>query len=334
MAEQAGRIRALATITAALLFSAFLAGAIYMVKPRDSDIHNLTGTLFFHRYSDYGSWDATMWSLDLKRGSFHQINQQWTTVSSPINAHVSNDGQYLTLMGSATGLPKIEGEVQHDWDVFISHWDGSNWSDPINLTGPNGKRDEDPKFSPDGKTIVYKEDGVLATVASTGGTKTYLTIGKAESSMPYYRENGQDILFERQGKIYLKTKSGDMEMDSGHGGISSYYPIGVDDQRFLFTRVQDSQHDGIRWGYYDGRPAENLFFNNDTWDSSDSYPYQDAKDFIFLVSGDVNIPKGGYNLVIADLHAKKVVNIDDLYGDINTHLQELGPAWTPFSYSK
>lgn len=73
---------------------------------------------------------------------------------------------------------------------------------------------------------------------------------------------------------------------------------------------------------------------NDTWDSSDSYPYQDAKDFIFLVSGDVNIPKGGYNLVIADLANKKVVNIDDLYGDINTHQAELGPAWTPYTYGK
>jgi hypothetical protein len=53
-----------------------------------------------------------------------------------------------------------------------------------------------------------------------------------------------------------------------------------------------------------------------------------------LVSGDINIPKGGYNLVIADLGAQKVVNIDDLYGEVNSHQQELGPAWTPFTYLK
>jgi len=328
------QLKGLTRIAIAVVIAALLTGAIYMVKPGKADIHNLTGTLIYHRYSDYGSWDATMWSLDLKSGSLNQINQQWTTVLSPINAHVSNDGQYLTLMGSAAGLPDINGEAQHDWDVFISHWDGSKWSDPINLTGPNGKRDEDPKFSSDGKTIVYKEDGVLATVASTGGEKTYLSVGEAESSMPYFRTNSTDLLFERQGKIYLKTKSGDQIMNPGVGGESSYYPIGVDAERFLFTRVQDSKHDGIRWGYYDGRASTDLFFNNDTWDSSDSYPYKDAKDFIFLVSGDVNIPKGGYNLVIADLKAKKVVNIDDLYGDINSHLQELGPAWTPFTYLK
>jgi hypothetical protein len=321
-------------LIAGLLAATVVTGAIYMVKPANADIHDLSGTLFFHRYSDYGSWDATMWSLDLDTGAFKQINQNWTTVLSPINAHVSSDGQYLTFMGSAVGLPNIDGKTQHDWDVFISHWEGSQWSDPINLTGGNGKRDEDPKFSPDGKTIVYKEDGILATVASTGGVKTYLSIGEAESSMPYYRTNGTDILFERQGKIYLKTATGDMLMDPGTGGESSYYPIGVDNERFLFSRVQDSKHDGIRWGYYDGRPSTDLFFNNDTWDSSDSYPYKDARDFFFLVSGDVNIPKGGYNLVIADLKGKKVVNIDDLYGEINSHFEELGPAWTSFTYSK
>jgi hypothetical protein len=321
-------------LIAGLLAAILITGAIYMVKPAKADIHDLSGTLFFHRYSDYGSWDATMWSLDLQSGAFKQINQNWTTVLSPINAHVSNDGQYLTFMGSAAGLPDIDGKTQYDWDVFISHWEGSQWSDPINLTGGNGKRDEDPKFSPDGKTIVYKEDGILATVASTGGIKTYLSIGEPESSMPYYRTNGTDILFERQGKIYLKTATGDQLMDPGTGGESSYYPIGVDNERFLFSRVQDSKHDGIRWGYYDGRPSTDLFFNNDTWDSSDSYPYQDAQDFFFLVSGDVNIPKGGYNLVIADLKGKKVVNIDDIYGEINSHFEELGPAWTSFTYTK
>ena len=329
---RSARVSGLARVLTALLAATLITGTIYMVKPAKGDIHNLSGTLIFHRYSDYASWDATMWSLDLQSGSFNQINKNWTTVLSPINAHVSSDGHYLTLMGSAAGLPALNGEAQYDWDVFVSHWDGTQWSDPTNLTGPNNKRDEDPKFSPDGKTIAYKEDGVLATVASIGGAKTYLSIGEAESSMPYYRSNRTDLLFERQGKIMLKTSTGDKVMNPGTGGESSYYPIGVDDARFLFTRVQDSKHDGIRWGYYDGRPSQDLFFNNDTWDSSDSYPYQDAKNFIFLVSGDVNIPKGGYNLVIADLHAEKVVNIDDLYGDINSHQQELGPAWTPFTY--
>lgn len=320
--------RALYRLVAGFLAASFFTVAIYMVKPETSQIENLTGTLFFHRYSEYGAWDAELLSLDLRTGSLSQVNKNWQSMISPINAHLSNDGEYMTFMGTQSGL------AENEWDVFVSHWNGSKWDEPVNLTGPNGKRDEDPKFSPNGKTIVYKENGVLATVERTGGAKIYLSLGEAQSSMPYYRTNGTDILFEREGKIYLKTTSGDKVMDPGVGGVSSYYPIGVDDERFLFSRVQDSKHDGIRWGYYDGRQSTDLFFNNDTWDSSDSYPYQDAKDFIFLVSGDHSIFLGGYNLVIADLHAQKVINIDDLYGEINSNLQELGPAWTPFTYLK
>ena len=322
------RARALNRLAAGILAACFFTGAIYMVKPAASSIDDLTGTLFFHRYSEYSAWDAELLSLDLQTGSLSQVNENWQSMISPINAHISIDGKHMTFMGTQAGL------AENEWDVFVSHWNGSHWSEPKNLTGPNGKRDEDPKFSPNGKTIVYKENGVLTTVDRTGGPKTYLSLGQAESSMPYFHSNGKDILFERQGKIFLKTASGDIEMDAGTAGVSSYYPIGVDNERFLFTRVQDSKHDGIRWGYYDGRPSTDLFFNNDIWDSSDSYPYQDAKDFIFLVSGDHNIYLGGYNLVIADLHAGKVVNVDDLYGEINSNLQELGPAWTPFTYSK
>jgi len=322
------RARALHRLAAGILAACFFTGAIYMVKPAASSIDDLTGTLFFHRYSEYGAWDAELLSLDLQTGTLVQVNKNWQSMNSPINAHISIDGKHMTFMGTQAGL------AENEWDVFVSHWNGSQWGEPKNLTGPNGKRDEDPKFSPNGKTIVYKENGVLATVDRTGGPKTYLSLGQAESSMPYFNSNGKDILFERQGKIFLKTASGDKEMDAGIAGVSSYYPIGVDNERFLFTRVQDSKHDGIRWGYYDGRPSEDLFFNNDYWDSSDPYPYQEAKDFIFLVSGDHNIYLGGYNVVIADLRAQKVINIDDLYGEINSGLQELGPAWTPFTYQK
>ncbi len=287
----------------------------------------LSGTLFFHRYSDYASWDGELLALDLESGELREVSKSWKTILSPINAHISSDGQYMTFMGSQLGL------VENDWDVFLSHWNGSAWEEPVNLTGLNGKRDEDPKFSPDGRTIIYKEDGILATVLREGGAKTYLTKGRPQSSMPYYALNGRDILFERSGKIMLLKGGQTIEMEQGPGA-ASYYPIGVDDKRYLFTRIQENRHDSIRWGYYDGSPSEPLFFNSRKFDSSDSYPYRDGKRFIFLVSGDYTIFKGGYNLMVADLNRKINYDIDALYGDINTGLEELGPAWTPFTYDK
>ena len=310
---------ALAIALAPSSFSAEKAPA----KPR------LTGTLFFHRYSSYAAWDATLWSLNLRTQKLTQINADWGGMLSPINAHPSRDGKYLTFMGSSTGLTKPE------WDIFISQWNHGQWSEPINLTGPNGKRDEDPKFSPDGSNIIYKEDGVLTTILaggrSDGNAKRYLTPGEAESSMPFYTPDGRGILFERKGSIFLLRQGVTTRMKAP-AGKSSYYPIAVDSKRFLFTRVQNSRHDGIFWGYYNGDKPTPLFFNSDKYDSSDAYPYQGGKQYIFLVSGDFTILKGGYNLMVADLNQKKCWDFDLLYGSINSDQEELGPSWTAVEY--
>ena len=316
---------------AALLALSVLAVFTILITVIQNDKENLTGTLIYHRYTDYQSWDATMWTIDLASGDQRQVNSDWRTMVSPINAHFSPDGQSITFMGSAAGL------VENDWDVFTSQWNGEGWSEPINLTGPNGARDEDPKFSPDGTLIVYKEDGVLVTMKADGSKKSYLTKGKPESSMPYFAANGKDILFERQGDIYLLSKGSEIKMYAGEGE-SSYYPIGLDEKSFLYTRVQSSRHDAIMKGFYNGAPSSSFFFNSTDWDTSDSYPYQDGSRFIFYVTGDYLIPHGGYNLALADLKTHTRWDVDQWFKgkggqDINSEFAELGPAWTPAVYA-
>ena len=292
----------------------------------------LDGTLIYHRYSDYQSWDATLWMIDLPTAQMTQVGDNWSSVISPINAHFSADSQMITFMGSQAGLP------ENEWDVFVSHWDGSAWAEPVNLTGPNGARDEDPKFSPTGSTVIYKQDGVLVTMKVDGSDKKYLTQGKPQSSMPYFAKNGRDILFERSGDIYLLKDGVETLMYAGPGQ-SSYYPIGMDDTSFLYTRVQSAKHDSIMKGFYDGQPSMRYFFNSTDWDTSDSFPYEDGSRYIFYVTGDFLIPHGGYNLAFADLKAKKRYDIDEYFRtkrsiDINTEYQELGPAWSAIRFNQ
>jgi hypothetical protein len=309
-----------------------IAGALFFMGGADRGGPELDGTLIFHRYTDYQSWDATLWMIDLPTGELTQIGSGWKSMDSPINAHFSKSGLVITFMGSDSKLPEKE------WDVFTSNWTGLEWSEPENLTGPNGARDEDPKFSPDGKSIIYKEDGVLVTMRADGGSKTYLTKGEPQSSMPYFAANGRDILFERTGDIYLLRNGQQQKMFAGKGQ-SSYYPISLDNESFLYTRVQSSRHDAIMRGFYDGTPSISYFFNSTDWDTSDSYPYGDGARYIFYVTGDFLIPHGGYNLAFADLKNAKRYDIDDFYRkarttDINSEYQELGPAWSLTRFKK
>ena len=302
-----------------------IALSLFAGNARSRAVH-VDGTLIYHRYSSYQAWDATMWMIDLPTGDLMQVGGDWTGVVSPINAHFSADGQMITFMGSQAGLP------ENEWDVFVSHWNGTSWAEPINLTGPNGARDEDPKFSPTSSTIIYKQDGVLVTMNSDGSDKKYLTQGKSESSMPYFATNGKDYLFERSGDIYVSRGGIETKMYAGDGQ-SSYYPIGMDATSFLYTRVHSARHDAIMKGFYSGKASERYFFNSTDWDTSDSYPYLDGSRYIFYVTGDYLIPHGGYNLAFADLKTKKRYDIDEYFRkkrttDINTDTQELGPAWS------
>lgn len=280
----------------------------------------LEGVLVFHTYTDYNAWDSQLKLLDLKTGKLIILSEKWNVIHA-INGHFSPDGKHLTFMGSAKGL------TEPDWDVFVSNWDGQKWVEPVNLTGPNGKRDEDPKFNPNNKTVVYKEDGVLATINIDRTNLTYLTIGEAESSMPYFAPNGKDILFERNGEILL-LRDGNTKVLSGSSGLKTYYPIGVDDKKFLFTQIQENKHDRIMWGFYNGSEPKPLFFDSDAFDTSDAFPYKDGTEYMFTVSGDSKVPLGGYNLMLVDFKKQTSKNIDDYFGKVNTDLQELGPAWS------
>ena len=70
------------------------------------------------------------------------------------------------------------------------------------------------------------------------------------------------------------------------------------------------------------------FFDSDQWDTSDSYPYQDASKYIFFVSDNGETGFGGYDLCVADLIKKQVYNLYTLNSKINSDRQELGPAWS------
>lgn len=308
-----------------------LISSILIARPSNT-IPTLDGTLIYHRYSSYDSWDATLWMVDLPTGKQTQVSGGWKGMVSPINAHFSENGRTITFMGSNSELS------EKDWDVFISTWNGRFWDEPKNLTGPNGARDEDPKFAPDGRSIIYKEDGVLSKVTLKGHDSIRIEGAPSNSSMPFYSTDGKTILFENNGDIYTLRNGVISKMRAGRGE-SSYYPIALDNHSFLYTRVQNNGHDAIYKGFFDRRPSIRYFFNSTHWDTSDSYPIGQGRRFILYVSGNFLIPHGGYNLMVADLKNNRSFDLDELYrsvrsSDLNTDLEELGPTWTDVRFKQ
>lgn len=277
----------------------------------------LTGVLLYHHYTSYRNWDSQLMMLNLATGRIANISKNWKVIHA-MNGHFSPDGTSIVFMGSKAGIK--------DWDIFITHFDGSRWVEPTNLTGPNGKRDEDPKFAPDGKSIAYKTDGALKVMDTSGGVLAQYTNGSPEASMPYFLPDDSGILYESNNSIMLHSNSGE-RLIWGGAGKSAYYPIALTARDFLFTETQKSHADRIMYGNVDGS-AVPLFFDSVVWDSSDPYPYQDGSNYIFYVSTDRVTGFGGYDLVLADLKKKKVWNLWTLNHKINTALEELGPSWS------
>ena len=305
----------------AVIVGLSLAGCSRSSADSPIDVHHLKGVLGYHHYSSYEAWDSTLWMADLATGKVKQVGKQWKTILSPMNMHFAPDGNSFTFMGSQIGL------AENDWDVFVSKWNGSDWAEPINLTGPNGQRDEDPKFSPNGKLITFKTDGVMKTMSPDGSNQIELTAGQPESSMPYFTADGKGLLFERNGQILLLQDKKTTVMKS-ESGMKTYYPIVVDSDRFLYTQIQFNHHDAIYWGFYDGSDPQRLFFDDERWETADSYPYADGQRYLFYVSTTPDVLKGGYNVMVADLETKKVYDLDKICPGANSELLELGPAWS------
>ena len=277
----------------------------------------LSGVLVFHRYTNYRNWDSTLWMVDLPTGRLARIGSDWNVIH-PMNAHFSTDGNAMVFMGSQEGI--------QDWDIFLSRWDGKSWGEPINLTGPNEKRDEDPKFSSDGTQIVFKSDGVIRRVDTSGKVLEVINTGEAEASMPYFLPNSTDLLYESNRNIYLHTSQGERLL-WGTYSLHGYYPIAASTSRYFFTQTQSNRVDRVMSATIGGAAAP-LFFTSAIWDSSDPYPYRDGSRWLFYVSTNGETGFGGYDVCVADLLTKKVWNLYTLNRKINSPLEELGPSWS------
>lgn len=142
---------------------------------------------------EYGDGSSNLYLHDFKSKSTRQLNQPGWNIEDPMNAHFSPDGRYLTFMGRQNGA----------WHVFA--WAIGGTQAPSNLTAAIGGRNEDPKFSFDGRQVVLKHEGDirLATLVFNGDGSVGVSAWKAvtgdgwstEESMPFLTPSGKYVVY-------------------------------------------------------------------------------------------------------------------------------------------
>ncbi|MCO5231776.1 MAG: hypothetical protein M9958_11555 [Chitinophagales bacterium] len=283
------------------------------------------GLLIYHSYSSYGAWDSKLYLYDFSTNTKKDLSANWN-IDHAMNAHFSPNASHIVFMGDDAGLPR-------DWDIYI--WDLNANHLPINLTQGNGIRDEDPKISPDGSQIIFKQNGDIKTMALDGSNITSITNngGVPEESMPYFSSDGQKIVYARgagaSSDIYIINKDGSNNTALlSISNVSEYYPIVRNNSSFLYSRwlSPSIHHDQIHLADFLGN-STSLSINDLSSNNSDAYPV--GSDYLFFSS--TRAASSGYDIYFGQISSGAVWNLDNF--NINSSNEELGACYIPRKFS-
>ncbi len=267
------------------------------------------GWLLWHNYSDYSALDSKLY-LRSPDGTTETISGNFIHA---MNGYFGNSPEQFTFMAI--------DRTADEWDIFLY-----DKGEITNLTQNSGFRNEDPKFSPDGKSIIFKRgywsnsenDFVydLALIDIETKEVTMLTDTPTEEAMPCFSTDGKYIYYanytDRIGSICrIEVETEKIETIYSESGINAYYPI-VNGDKLYFTAWHSADNHCDRIMCYDGKETYPLSLNSSDYDCSDACPINDSK---IIFSSTMN---GSYDLYYSDGE-----NISPL-SELNTAINELG----------
>lgn len=174
-------------------------------------------------YGSHGGRNSDIWIMNADGVNQRQLTFDESQETSPV---VSADGRYIVYVSKGAGPP-------HIWRMNM------NGENPVQLT--DGKGEQDPSISPDGKTVFYNtfNSGVMSLnkISIDGGEVTQLT---HEWSMhPSVSPDGKYIAFIR--------------MDDGHKRLLvALMPFAGGEIIKMFPQMPVPEHHLLRWSP-DGR---------------------------------------------------------------------------------
>ncbi|WP_090009957.1 PD40 domain-containing protein [Clostridium sp. DSM 8431] len=296
---------------------------------RSKKVPNLSGKMVYHSYTSYDAKDSKLYLYDFDSKEKVCLSDNFKNVYNAMNAEFKNDGTEIVFMG----MNKTKGYEK--WDVYTYNLQTQVVT---NLTGKNDLRNEDPKYSSDGKKIVFKQghwdankdDMIYDIMELNLENKSLRNITKdtKEDSMPFYSEDDKYVFYARGDNSLSQIYKVDVnnynnkEKVYSSSGVMAYYPI-VKDNALYFTKwYSKSNHtDMIMKMNLETNELESLKFNNKEYNCSDPCPLNDRYMILSSTKGGA-----GYNLYIADMNKGKILPLDIEYSGINDGGEQLGAS--------
>ncbi|MCG5072314.1 discoidin domain-containing protein [Paraburkholderia tagetis] len=265
----------------------------------------LTGKLAYHSYVTYGDGTSQIFLYDFSARTLTQLSKASWGIKDPMNAVFSPDGKWIAFMGVTNNA----------WNVFMYQLGSSN--PPVNMTNSTGAtRNEDPKFSTDGKTLVFKQNGDVkrATLSYTSAGPTFTSIisltnapSGAEYSMPFLAPDASAVYYatgtgSNMGLMKRTIATGATAVFDHPPALQTYYPIVRADGNVFYARWKDSGGlDQIYEKTSDPASTPNqLSLNDCVSNNSDPAPVN-GTNYLFFSSTTA----GGYQLYVADVTTGK-----------------------------
>lgn len=266
----------------------------------------LSGKLVYHAYEKYGDGSSQLFLYDFSKGQLTQLSNKTWGISDPMNANISPDGKSIVFMG----------KQKNTWNVY--KWELGSNTTPTNLTNSSGKtKNEDPKYSFDGKSIVYKSNGDIMKMDLKTQKVINLTKDdpKVENAMSYPSVDGNVIYFTKgaygESGIYQKNlRTGVTCSFSVEPGVSNYYPIVRDEDTVFFTKWLNANVKNdqlyLKKTTPNAKPIE-LPINDCMANNSDAAPVgSDQVIFSSTTKGN------GYELYLGDINTGKRWSLNSL----------------------
>lgn len=283
------------------------------------------GRIVYSRLSTYTAFDSELVMYNFKTKKEEVMSSTIPAirdaVKSPMTADFSPDGKLLTF----TAIPKVRPLGYYNLDVYVYNFETKQLTD---LTPNQFIPDEDPKFSPDGKYIAFKQSGDIKVMDLTGKLIYSITNDKyvTEESMPVFTHDMQEIVysegvgFDSSLRRYnLATKENKVLVD--REGYQDYYPIAISDD--IWYTSMDDGHEGDQQYVYDMQTGKVTYLkiNEPLCNNSDVAPVLGN-----IVVFSTNRWIGGYDLAFGDVSTGVV----DLKQELNmdTTKAELAPTYT------